>query len=104
MRDILPDDTQRNEWKEKIQEAFWQRIKSEYRKEIEDGKLSLSALTDDKVKKLLDLDNPEKTILHFDYIVTHLNKTLRVPEWKEDKNPLGSIIIPYIEKQMQHDP
>lgn len=76
-------------------------LKCEYRKEIEGNKFSLSEITGEKIVELLDLDNIEKTTIDFDFILTHLNKTVRVPEWKEEKNPLAPQIIDYLEIEMR---
>jgi hypothetical protein len=71
-------------------------IKMEYRNEILAGKLPFDAITSDTVEKLFDLGNPQKTTLHLDERLMNLNKTVRLPEWKKERNPLSFAIETFI--------
>jgi hypothetical protein len=49
----------------------------------------------------LDLANPDKSIIYLDEILTNLNKTVNVPDWKLEKNRLSYRIGSFLENEIK---
>ncbi|KAF3452173.1 hypothetical protein FNV43_RR08271 [Rhamnella rubrinervis] len=60
-----------------------------------------SMIGPEKVEALLDLANPDKSIIYLDEILTNLNKTVNVPDWKLEKNLLSYRIGSFLENEIK---
>lgn len=49
----------------------------------------------------MDLANPDKSIIYLDEILTNLNKTVNVPDWKLEKNRLSYRIGSFLENEIK---